>query len=303
MATPIQGNKTPKEASSKWARLRQVATEEPKRADEAIAELAEALGTMADSLNNLRTNLDLVESPKTANIKARIQAARKYAAKFRHMANEAPEVVADALSEVYHSLDDVAGAVETLAENLGIELSLTPAEAAFGEEGKKELEGEWGPEEPESGAEPEVDEEKFEEGEEELESPEAAQAEENLDEEIDKEAAGTDFTTDRDEQGEPKTPVLAAKKDEKARKCPECKWPGATVDPDGTCRHCKKKTLDKAKKADAAAFVTDRGQDAKPESPEKIEAPEAQGETEVGKSAARREQTRQRIAKRNGIEL
>jgi hypothetical protein len=297
-------------ASSQWARLRQVAAEEPKEADAAIAELAEALGTMADSLNNLRTNLDLVEAPKTASIKVRVQAARKYAAKFRQIVEEAPEVMADALSEVYHALDDVAGAVETLAENMGIELSLTPAEAAFGEEGKEELGGEWEPEEPESGAEPKVV--KFEETEKELESPEAAPAEEKLDEELktggvvdkakelwnarpkskaereaeeasakmidkhilnkDGAAVSDQFITDRDEEGKPKSPVVAGKK-----------------------------------KADgSAAFVSDRDNNAKPEAPAKTEAPEAQGETEVGKAAAiaaRREQTRQRIAKRHGIQL
>jgi hypothetical protein len=294
MATP-KVSKT-KEASSKWARLRQVAVEEPKEADGAIAELAEALGTMADSLNNLRTNLDLVEAPKTASIKIRIQAARKYAARFRQIAEEAPEVVADALSEVYHSLDDVAGAVETLAENLGIELSLTPAEEAFGEEGKEELSGEWGPEEPESGAEPKVDEAKFEEGEKELESPEAAPAEEKLDEEIEKEAGSIEFTTDRDEEGEPKAPVLAAKKKELPDFLKKKKDEKDGKEDDG-----KKKE----KKADGSAgFVTDRDHDAKPEAPAKTEAPEAQGESEGNKAAAaRREATRQRIAKRHGIEL
>jgi hypothetical protein len=327
MATPIQGTKTSKDEmnvckgcgakrgivtgtgglcsscrdketkKSSWARLRQVAAEEPKEADAAIAELAEALGTMADSLNNLRTNLDLVEAPKTASIKVRVQAARKYAAKFRQIAEEAPEVMADALSEVYHSLDEVAGAVETLAENMGIELSLTPAEAAFGEEGKEELGGEWGPEEPESGAEPKVvDEPKFEEAEKELESPKAAPAEEKLDEEIGKEAGSIEFVTDRDEQGDPQAPVLAAKKKKELPDFLKKK----KDEKDG-------KDEKKEKKADgSAAFVSDHDNNAKPEAPAKTEAPEAQGETEVGKAAAiaaRREQTRQRIAKRHGIQL
>lgn len=242
MAT--QGNK--KTASSKWARLRQVAAEEPKEADAAIAELAEALGVMADSLHNLRTNLDLIEAPKTASVKARIIATRKYAAKFRQIANEEPEIVADALNEVYHSLDDVAGAVETLAKNLGIELSLSPAEEAFAEEGKEELDGE----KPEDTGEPTIDEAEFEEGEEELQSPEATEAEKELDEEI-------------------KEPKAASKK----------------------------------KAAGSAAFVTNRDNNAKPEAPVKTDTPKAQGESEVNKAAARREELRQRIARRHNIEL
>lgn len=288
-----------KEASSKWARLRQVAVEEPKEAGAAIAELAEALGTMADSLTNLRTNLDLIEAPKTASIKTRIQAARKYAAKFRQLANEEPEVLADALSEVYHSLDDVAGAVEVLAENLGIELNLSPVEEQFDEEAGHIPE------------EPEVNEFEFEEAEEELESPEAQPDEEELDEEIEKEAGSIEFDTDRDEQGEPKTPVLAANSRrgpaaESAKKLPDFlkkKDDKGDKKKDDKKKDDKKKD-DKKKRADGSAgFVTDRDFNAKPEAPSKVEIPEAEGATEVGKAAARREATRQRIAKRHGITL
>jgi hypothetical protein len=167
-----------KETMDKWSRLRQVAAEEPKEADSALAEVADALGTMSDALSNLRENLDLIEAPKTASIKVRIATARKYATSFRNIATDAPEVVADAISEVYHSLDDVAGAIETLAENLGIDLELTPAEEAFAEEGKEELAGEL----PEETGEPKIDENEFEEGKEDLESSEAKPAEEAFDE-------------------------------------------------------------------------------------------------------------------------
>jgi hypothetical protein len=195
--------------TDKWARLRHVATEDAKEVDSAVAEVAGALGVMADALSNLREHLDLIEAPKSANLKVRIAAARKYAARFRQIANEAPEIVADAISEVYHSLDDVAGAIENLAENMGIELELTPAEEAFGEEGKEEIaEGE----KPEDAPEPKVDDEKFEEAEEELESEEAAPAEEKLDEaegEVEKEAsvdtkvADASFITNRDKDAKP----------------------------------------------------------------------------------------------------
>lgn len=175
--------------TDKWARLRHVATEDAKEVDSAVAEVAGALGVMADALSNLREHLDLIEAPKTATLKVRLAAARKYAATFRRIADEAPEIVADAISEVYHSLDDVAGAIETLAENMGISLELTPAEEAFAEEGKEELaEGETLEDEPK----PEVDEEKFEDAEEELESEDGDKAEEKLDDaegEVEKEAS------------------------------------------------------------------------------------------------------------------
>jgi hypothetical protein len=273
-----------KKGSSKWARLRQVAAEEPKEADAAIAEVADALGTMADALGNLRENLDLLEAPKTANIKVRIATARKYATAFRRMAEEAPEVIANAISEVYHSLDDVAGALENLAENMGIELNLSPVEEEFDAEAGHEPE------------EPTVDESEFEEGEKELESPEAEPAEEELDEEIDKEAGAQEWTSDRDEEGQPKAPVTAAKKKE----LPDFLKKKKDEKDDKKGDKDKKKE----KKADGGAgFVTDRGNDAKPEPPAKAEIPQAQGETEVGKAAAeaKRAAVRQRIAKRWGV--
>jgi len=133
---------TQKAASSKWARLRQVAAEEAKDVDSALVEVADALGTMADAMSNLREHLDLIEAPKTATLRVRVAAAHRYASTFKRLAEENPEVVADALGEVYHSLDDVAGAIENLAEHMGVELNLSPVETAFGEEAEEEVEGE-----------------------------------------------------------------------------------------------------------------------------------------------------------------
>jgi hypothetical protein len=338
MAKKVE-TKSVKTIQEKWARLRQVAAEDPKEADNALAEVADALGTMADSLTNLRENLDLIEVPKSASIKARIANARKYANGFRRMADEAPEVVADAISEVYHSLDDVAGALEHLAENMGIDLDLTPAEEAFGEEGKEEIAGE-APEFP------------FEEKEEETEDEEP---------EV-KEASGSDnWVTDRNEEGDPKSSILASKKKEECSQCGEghgkagtkCERHGklipakkkagpimekftpenaalTTTGPLGALRkllytldgsenkytllNLVKETLNspeavekvgkKEKKADGgAAFISDRDESAKPEAPEKLDIPEAQGESEVNKVAKLREATRQRIASRHGITL
>ena len=155
---------------SSWEKFKRIAAEEPHEVDSALSEVAEALGTMADSLTNLRENLDLIEAPKSASIRVRIATKKKYASRLRKMAEEAPEVVADAIAEVYHSLDDVAGALESLSENLGIDLNLSPAEEAFAEEGIEESEGEIPEEEFEA---PEIEEE---EGEEEMKEASRKQA-------------------------------------------------------------------------------------------------------------------------------
>lgn len=288
----IAARKATKGASSpKWNRLRQVAAEEAKDVDSALTEVADALGNMADAMGNLREHLDLIEAPKTASLKVRVATSRRYASSFRRLADENPEVVADALSEVYHSLDDVAGAVENLAEHMGIELNLTPVEEAFGEEGKEELKGESPAEESE---EVKVDIPEFEAAEEELESEDGEKAEEKVDDaeekvegEVEKEAASIEFTTDRDEKGEPKTPVVAAKKGE----CSMC-GPGHE-DPKkpGYCeRHgkrlSKENPCDYGKKAGATEWTTDRDEDGKPKTPAKVEAPQAQGESEENKTAA-----------------
>lgn len=302
MAKKVE-TKSVKTIQEKWARLRQVAADDPKEADHALAEVAEALGTMADSLTNLRENLDLIEVPKSASIKARIANARKYANGFRRMAEEAPEVVADAISEVYHSLDDVAGALEHLAENMGITLDLTPAEEAFGEEGKEELAGE----EPEHPFEEAGDDEPKEDEGEKSDNPfvDGESSEEESDEEKSdepeeevKEASGSDnWVTDRNEEGEPKSTILAASKE-----CSQC---GEGHGKPGTKCERHGKLIPKAKKkADGGAgFISDRDESAKPEPVEKVEIPQAEGDSEVNKAAKLREATRQRIAARHGITL
>jgi hypothetical protein len=286
MARPIQGARealrekiaarkaTQKAASSKWARLRQVAAEEAKDVDSALVEVADALGTMADAMSNLREHLDLIEAPKTASLKVRIAAAHKYASTFKRLAEESPEIVADALSEVYHSLDDVAGAVENLAEHMGVELNLSPAEEAFGEEGKEEI-AEGGDEH----EEPKVDEAKFEEAEKEI-TPEAEaevdEAEKEVEGEVEKEAAGADwFTTDRDEEAKPKAPVIAAKKDlkpgefmdgdKKRKRCRSC---GATLnEKTGKCPVDAKTCGRNNKDAGATEWTTDRDEEGEPKVP------------------------------------
>ena len=44
----------------------------------------------------------------------------------------------------------------------------------------------------------------------------------------------------------PVGPAVDAFGDYRARHCPKCGWPGGTVDEDGSCRHCGKRTMSAA---------------------------------------------------------
>ena len=172
----IQARKAEKaaEAKAKWAKMRHMADEGAADVEHSLTDLADACSAQAEAFENLKENLDLIQAPKEASIKIRTAAAANYAKAFKRIAEEAPEQLAEAIQEAYHSLDEQAGAIEQLAENLGVSLDASPAEEAFAEEGLAEIE----------------------------EHEEAAP----LDEEI-KEGAGSDwFVTDRDESGNPKKP-------------------------------------------------------------------------------------------------
>lgn len=172
----IQARKAEKQAQekAKWAKMRHVAEEGAAGVESALSTLAEACAGQAEAFDNLKENLDLIQAPKEASLKVRTAAARNYAAAFKRIAEEAPEQLAEALTEAYHSLDEQAGAIEQLAENLGVDLNASPVEEAFGQEGINEI-------------------------------GEAEEAGEPISEEI-KESAGEGWTTDRDEAGQPKTP-------------------------------------------------------------------------------------------------
>jgi hypothetical protein len=176
---------------SKWATLRRVADENAPEAAEALDQLAQAFGELADRVDAFRENLDLVDAPVTASLKTRIAARRALGTRLKKYADENPEVLAQAVNELFHSLDDVAAGVEAFAENMGIELTMTPAEEAFVDEGQAEVEGDI----PAVESEPvKVDEEKAEEGEEQLEV------------EANSGAGAQGWSTDRDENGQPKLP-------------------------------------------------------------------------------------------------
>ena len=137
----IEARRAAKQAASraKFAKMRRVAEASPGEIEKDLTQLADACAAQAEAYENLRENLDLVQAPKGASLAARTKAARTYARAFMRIAQEAPEQLADAVSEAYHSLDEQAGALENLAEHLGIDLNETPAEEAFAEEGVQEL--------------------------------------------------------------------------------------------------------------------------------------------------------------------
>jgi hypothetical protein len=182
----IKARQAEKQAAvkAKYAKMRRVAEENAGGVESCLTNLADACAAQAEAFENLRENLDLVQAPKEASLKTRTAAARNYAKSFKRIAEEAPEQLAAAISEAYHSLDEQAGALEMLAENLGVSLDSTPAEEAFAEEGIQEIE-----QADEQGVPMgDVPEPPFEGGEEE------------------KEAGGEGWTTDRDDVGKPRAP-------------------------------------------------------------------------------------------------
>ncbi|VVB53453.1 Uncharacterised protein [uncultured archaeon] len=187
-----------KNAGKKFATLRRIAIEEPHEVDAAISELAAGFGELSTALQTMAQNLDLGGVPATASLKARIAAKNNYASRFRRIAEEAPEQFEAAYNEVYQALDGLSEDMENAAENLGISLALpTEGEMPGMESEPKEI----------AEGEHEVIEEAEKAG---LPVPE--EVSEHAEEE-EKEASGSDwFVTDREADGQPKKPTVAAKK-------------------------------------------------------------------------------------------
>jgi hypothetical protein len=182
----IQARKQEKVAAekAKYAKMRRVAEEAPGVIEKDLTALADACAAQAEAFDALRENLDLIQAPKEASVKVRVAAAKVYAVEFRRIAEQAPEQLAGAISEAYHSLDEQAGALEMLADHLGVELNATPAEEAFAEEGMEEME--------------EADERGV---------PMGDVPEPPYEDQEEKEAGSEGWVTDRDESGSPKQPV------------------------------------------------------------------------------------------------
>ncbi len=181
-----------KAAGAKFATLKRIALEEPQEVDGALGQLAEGFGELAQALTSMSQNLDLGGVPATASLKARLAAKKNYAARFRRIAEEAPEQFEMAYNEVYQALDGLAEDMENAADNLGIALAPPVAEAGP-EVGAGPMDGA----EPFAGAETPAEEH-------------AEEHAEPVEEEV-KESSGSDwFVTDRDETGKPKVPMATA---------------------------------------------------------------------------------------------
>jgi hypothetical protein len=190
------------EKTAQYAKMRETA-KSPAKFAKVLDELVAKTARQADIMEALRHNLGLARVAKEAPAAVRIAAAKRYAKKFVRIAEEQPDILADALQQAYKGLDEQAAAMEIAAEALGIDLGATPAEKAFTDEGKHELEH--GEEKGEAIAESEGPD--FE-AKEEAEAEAAAEPADEPAEE--KEAAGSDaFSTDRDPSGNPKAPQKA----------------------------------------------------------------------------------------------
>lgn len=271
----IQARQTEKVAaeSAKWAKMRGVAGEGAQGFEKKLARLANLCAAMSEGFSNLRENLDLIQAPKGASLKIRVAAARKYAKEFQRIAEESPEMVAEAVQEAYKSLDEIAGALEMAAEDLGVDLAATPVEEEFAEEGKLELEhGEI-------------------EGEEMVEEEHGP--DELPEEGEEKEAAGSDwFSTDRDEEGKAKIPE-EVDVPRVANSGPGAQGFVSDRDKDGKPSMPKKVQIPQAageaqtsiKDASKRAYrVRQKRADETPESAKSFvkEIPQSQGKTEVG---------------------
>ena len=106
----------------RYARLRQVTEHEPEQAEDALTELGDAFGALADSVNALRENLDLTTPTTVTEACVRASARKNYAKAFRALAAENPQELENAINQVYQSLDEVAEGLENFAENMGLDL-------------------------------------------------------------------------------------------------------------------------------------------------------------------------------------
>lgn len=108
--------------ASKFATFRQIANEDPGALGEALTELTSAFQSLAEASEALVENLDLTPVPKEGPIKDKVAARNKFAKALKRIAGEDPERVEEAMNEIYTAVDEVALAIENLAENLGFEL-------------------------------------------------------------------------------------------------------------------------------------------------------------------------------------
>jgi hypothetical protein len=186
--------------AGKYARLKQIAAEEPEAASEGLEQVGDAFGQLADAVQNLRENLDLVPADEGLPLKERIAAYRRFAHSFIQLADEDPQALEQAITEVYQSLDEVAVALENYAGNMGLALPETqpssdmPLDEAVVEnpQTRKELE------------EPVVEKEAAGASADAFSNDRGHDGKPEVKEAADSGSEG--FVTDRDEKGQPKEP-------------------------------------------------------------------------------------------------
>jgi hypothetical protein len=246
--------------ASQYGRLREVAKKQAGKVGEALGELARSAGILSSSFANLKEQLDLNEAPRAASLKARVTARQKFAMEFRRIAEANPAQLADAVIELYRSVDEIVNGIENFATNMGIELP-GPEEEMLGEG----LEGgapEGAPEMPEGLAENPLEakgeelESPAEQEKEEQEGTEGTEEDKKQDENFAKKAAGEGFTDDRDQEAKPKAPDKVENR------------------------------VSEGKQA-TGGFVTNRDQKAEPKPVEKAEIPVSDGEALVHLSSLR----------------
>ena len=289
--------------TQRYGRLAEVAAKEPRKVAAALGELAEAASVIAASFASLRENLDLAEAPRAMSVAARIAARQKFAAEFRRVAEQQPEALAEALSELYHSIDEIASGIENLASNMGIELAVAE------EEGEGAVLEELG-ESLESPAEQAEEEETGTEGTEADKGQDVEKGEEHV-EEHKEEAAGPEKEEKKEEKKE--AAAKTALEGDKLERCihdvkrknreegkPEEGTESGKGNPWAVCKSQKSAAgggesgfvTDRDEEGDpkepkkasgGAAFTTDRDQQAEPKSVEKAEVPESQGHAPFGR--------------------
>ena len=127
-----------KVTANKYATLQRIANEEPQELGHALNEITAAFASLKEASEALTENLNLTASSDDASLSEKVASRKKYAAALRRIAGENPEAVEEAVQELYHSLDEIAEAVENLASNLDIYLGV---ESDEGEDDLVDFEG------------------------------------------------------------------------------------------------------------------------------------------------------------------
>lgn len=120
----IAARKAEREAKKKqkFAKMRSAAEKAPEKMEKRLAGIAEKCASMTEAIENLRVNLGLHRSATGAPLKVRVAVARNYGKTFKRIAEEAPERLAEAVTEAYNGLNDIAADLEMAANELGINL-------------------------------------------------------------------------------------------------------------------------------------------------------------------------------------